>query len=71
MEEGRRNVVYKEVDWRVGKLSFLEKLRLPQSFTFSAVSGVVFSTPLFLILCPKLLCYRKEAVYVIFDRRML
>ena len=36
-------------DRRVGKLSFLEKLRLPQSFAFSAVSGVVPSTPLFLL----------------------
>ncbi len=34
-------------DRRVGKLSFLEKLRLPQSFSFFAVSGVVLSTPLF------------------------
>jgi hypothetical protein len=34
-------------DRRVGKLSFLEKLRLPQSFAFFAVSGVVSSTPLF------------------------
>ena len=37
-------------DRRVGKLSFLEKLRLPQSFAFFAVSGVVSSTPLFLLL---------------------
>lgn len=36
-------------DRRVGKLSFLEKLRLPQSFAFFAVSGVVSSTPLFLL----------------------
>lgn len=36
-------------DRRVGKLSFLEKLRLPQSFAFSAVSGVVPSTPPFLL----------------------
>lgn len=36
-------------DRRVGKLSFLEKLRLPQSFAFSAVSGLVPSTPLFLL----------------------
>ena len=38
-------------DHRVGKLSFLEKLRLPQSFAFFAVSGVVSSTPLFLLCC--------------------
>uniref|UniRef100_A0A5C7GPH4 Uncharacterized protein n=1 Tax=Acer yangbiense TaxID=1000413 RepID=A0A5C7GPH4_9ROSI len=38
-------------DRRVGKLSFLEKLRLPQSFAFFAVSGVVSSTPLFLLCC--------------------
>lgn len=34
-------------DHRVGKLSFLEKLRLPQSFAFSAVSGVFPLLPLF------------------------
>lgn len=34
-------------DRRVFKLSFLEKLRLPQSFAFSAMSGVLSSTPLF------------------------
>ncbi|KAK1578365.1 hypothetical protein Q3G72_029734 [Acer saccharum] len=38
-------------DRRVGKLSFLEKLCLPQSFAFFAVSGVVSSTPLFLLCC--------------------
>lgn len=35
-------------DRRVGKLSFLDKLRLPQSFAFSAVSGVVPS-PFFVV----------------------
>lgn len=46
-----REVFYKGIgkDRRVGKLSFLEKLRLPQSFAFFAVSGVVSSTPLFLL----------------------